>query len=97
MSHPEDLSENGPEHKRPKFNIRMLIPSERGIPFRHYLSAKGPEELYRINCEILKYLQSKNAVEFLTLEEYTTRRLQQGSPSSQGPLQVSSEQTDGLR
>ena len=97
MSHPEDLNENGPEHKRPKFNIRMLIPGERGIPFRHYLSAKGPEELYRINCYILKYLQCKNAVEFLTLEEYTTRHLQQGSPSSQGPWQAPPQQTQGLR
>lgn len=80
MSHPEDLSENGPEHMRPKFNIKLLFPSERGIPFRHYLSAKGPAEFYRINCEILKYLQCKNSVEFLTLEEYVTRHLQQGSP-----------------
>jgi hypothetical protein len=97
MSHPEDLSENGPEHKRPKFNIRMLIPSERGIPFRHYLGAKGPEEFYQINCEILKYLQCKNAVEFLTLEDYVKRHLQQGSPDSQGTLRVSPKQTDGLR
>jgi len=76
MSHSEALSESGPEPRRPKFDIRMLIPTERGIPFRHYLTAKGPEEFYRLNCEILKYLQCKNAVEFLTLEEYVTRHLQ---------------------
>src|SRR5947209_358796 len=96
MSHPEDLSENGPEHRRPKFDIRMLFPTEHGIPFRHYLSAKAPEEFYRINYEILKYLKCKNAVEFLTLEEYVTRHLQQAGPDGQGPLRASPEQTNGV-
>lgn len=82
MSHPEDLTRNGPEHKRPKFNFRMLLPTASGIPFRQYLSAKTPEQYYRLNCEILSLLRRKSAVQFLTVEHYVKQYLQAVQPDA---------------
>jgi hypothetical protein len=76
MSHPEDLNRNGPEHTRPKFNFKMLLPTERGIPFRQYLSAKTPEQFYRLNCATLTYLREKSAIQFLTVDDYVKQCLQ---------------------
>jgi hypothetical protein len=76
MSHPEDLNRNGPEHTRPKFNFKMLLPTERGIPFRQYLSAKTPEQFYRLNCATLTHLRKKSVIQFLTVEDYVKQYLQ---------------------
>jgi len=76
MSHPEDLNRDGPEHARPKFNFKMLLPTERGIPFRQYLSAKTPEQFYWLNCTILTYLRKKSVIQFLTVEDYVKQYLQ---------------------
>jgi len=76
MSHPEDLNRNGPEHARPKFNFKMLLPTERGIPFRQYLSAKTPEQFYWLNRAILTYLRKKSVIQFLTVEDYVKQYLQ---------------------
>lgn len=76
MSHPEDLSRDGPKQTRPKFNFKMLLPTERGIPFRQYLSAKSPEQFYRLNCSILMGLRKRSAIQFLTVEHYTAKYLQ---------------------
>jgi hypothetical protein len=75
MSHPEDLNKNGPEHARPKFNFKMLLPTERGIPFRQYLSAKTPEQFYRLNCATLMHLRKKSIIQFLTVEDYVKQYL----------------------
>jgi peptidoglycan/xylan/chitin deacetylase (PgdA/CDA1 family) len=75
MSHPEDLNRDGPEHTRPKFNFKMLLPTERGIPFRQYLSAKTPEQFYRLNCATLTYLRKKSVIQFLTVEDYVRQYL----------------------
>ena len=82
MSHPEDLTENGPEHPRPKFSFSMLLPTERGIPVRQYLSAKTPQQFYRINCQILKNLKKREAIEFLTVKDYVMKYLHQSSSVS---------------
>jgi hypothetical protein len=76
MSHPEDLNRDGPEHTRPKFNFKMLLPTERGIPFRQYLSAKTPEQFYWLNRAILTYLRENSAIQFLTVEDYVKQYLQ---------------------
>ena len=76
MSHPEDLNRDGPEHTRPKFNFKMLLPTERGIPFRQYLSAKTPEQFYWLNRAILTYLREKSVIQFLTVEDYVKQYLQ---------------------
>jgi hypothetical protein len=76
MSHPEDLSRNGPEHPREKFNFKMLLPTDYGIPFRQYLSAKTPEQFYWLNCAILTYLREKSVIQFLTVEDYVKQYLQ---------------------
>jgi hypothetical protein len=75
MSHPEDLNRDGPEHTRPKFNFKMLLPTERGIPFRQYLSAKTPEQFYRLNCATLMNLRKKSIIQFLTVEDYVKQYL----------------------
>lgn len=76
MSHPEDLNRDGPEHPRGKFNFKMLLPTERGIPLRQYLSAKTPEQFYRLNCATLTYLREKSVIQFLTVEDYVKQYLQ---------------------
>jgi len=78
MSHPEDLCENGPERKRSRFNLKLLLPRDGGFPIRHYLSCKNAKEFYRINRAVLEHLQQLAYLEFLTVEAYVRQHL---SPS----------------
>ena len=75
-SHPEDLCSDGPLRVRDKFSFKMLLPTERGFPIRHYFGAKTPQQFHRVNRVILEYLQQKTAVQFLTVADYVNRHLQ---------------------
>lgn len=75
MSHPEDLCRDGPDHERPKFNLRLLVPTDRGIPLRHYLAAKNPKDFFEVNCALIKHLRQPERTVFLTVQEYVQQHL----------------------
>jgi hypothetical protein len=84
MSHPEDLCRDGPDHERGKLSLRMLLPTEGGIPLRHYLAAKKPEDFFAVNCALIKRFQRRDETVFLTVQEYVQRYLSEAAESPQG-------------
>ena len=89
MSHPEDLCRDGPDHERPKFSLRLLLPTEYGIPLRHYLAAKGPEDFFEVNCAVIKRFQRPEETVFLTVQEYVKQYLSEGA-TPESPQGISS-------
>jgi hypothetical protein len=86
MTHPEDLCEDGPHHERPKFNLKLLLPTARGIPLRHYLAAKSPKAFFAVNSALLKCFQRQETV-LLTVQEYVRQYLS-GSSMPESPQGV---------
>lgn len=75
MTHPEDLCQDGPGHERPRFSLRLLLPTERGIPIRHYLAARGPQDFFNVNWALIMYLGKLEDTNFLTVQEYVRQHL----------------------
>jgi hypothetical protein len=86
MSHPEDLCRDGPDHGRGRFSLRLLLPTEGGIPLRHYLAAKKPEDFFQVNCALIKRLQRPEETVFLTVQDYVKQYLSEAAIKDKGQV-----------